>query len=135
MLSALLLLSLTQEPLAPAQRTSIGGHCLWWRTQGYQWLVEHTGVTVPAIAALAGVGDAVPCNLDGGPTDCIGNDLESLMLTSTGHALGLDYSSNPASTMGYLPQGLTRRLIDPQTLEGVISIYPPGKDARTCDGG
>jgi MYXO-CTERM domain-containing protein len=84
--------------------------------------------------------DAPPCDPSAESLDCVANDTQETATHEFGHALGLDESPDPASTMyAYAPLGETsKRNLDTGSQEFVCDVYPKGRPSQDCllpDGG
>jgi hypothetical protein len=65
---------------------------------------------------------------------CIATDVENTMTHEFGHALGLDHTDYPASTMNpQAPLGeTTKRTVDPGSKQFICDVYPKGLEPRDC---
>jgi Matrixin len=62
-------------------------------------------------------------------------DLQSIITHEAGHFLGLAHTLDAAATMRaqYLPGSDDFRTLEPDDIDGICAIYPPGRDAPECD--
>jgi hypothetical protein len=67
---------------------------------------------------------------------CVATDLETVVLTETGRALGLASVPGGDSTLGNtLAPGQLRRTVDSESRAGLCGIYRAGLPTTSCDGG
>ncbi len=98
--------------------------------------ILHTDLELNVPAFVFTVVDAPACVSPNFNPSCVATDLESVIATGTGLALGLGYVSGPASTMGSsLGPGQLRRSIDSVSSAAICSIYPAAQPPTSCDGG
>jgi matrixin len=65
---------------------------------------------------------------------CVANDVQNTLTHELGHALGLDHSPDPASTM-YAQSAIgetSKRILDPGTKQFVCDVYPAGRSSLDC---
>jgi MYXO-CTERM domain-containing protein len=84
--------------------------------------------------------DSPPCDPFSETLDCVANDTQETATHEFGHALGLDESPDPNSTMyGFAAVGETsKRVLDPSSEQFVCDVYPRGRPSQDCllpDGG
>jgi uncharacterized protein (TIGR03382 family) len=84
--------------------------------------------------------DSPPCSPLSESLDCVANDTQETATHEFGHALGLDESPDPSSTMyAYAAIGETsKRVLDPGSRQFVCDVYPKGRASQDCllpDGG
>jgi MYXO-CTERM domain-containing protein len=79
--------------------------------------------------------DAPPCTALGQP-GCVSTDVQNTVTHELGHALGLDHSPDPRSTMfaGAELGETSKRVLDDGSREFVCTAYPAGGPTRDCDG-
>ncbi len=77
-----------------------------------------------------------PRCLDATETGCVRTDVQNTVTHEAGHSLGLDHSPDPAATMYATgPTGeVTKRILAPDDIQGICSIYPRGAATVTCSG-
>lgn len=78
--------------------------------------------------------DSPPCERPDFHPNCVATDVQNTMTHELGHALGLDHTTRPGSTMNpSAPSGETaKRIIDPDTRSFLCDVYPVGSPARDC---
>ncbi|HEY1908516.1 MAG TPA: myxosortase-dependent metalloprotease, MXAN_2677/MXAN_2678 family [Myxococcaceae bacterium] len=99
-----------------------------------------TDVEVNGVSAPLSLVDAPPCTPGNVTPSCVGIDVQNTVTHELGHALGLDHSPDPASTMyATAPIGETsKRILDPASKQFLCDVYPPRLASRDCflpDGG
>ena len=79
--------------------------------------------------------DSPPCTALGEP-ECVATDVQNTVTHELGHALGLDHSPDPSSTMyaGASLGEISKRVLDDGSVEFVCTVYPAGTPTRDCDG-
>ena len=79
--------------------------------------------------------DSPPCDGPDLPT-CVSTDVQNTVTHELGHALGLDHSPDPRSTMyaGAERGETSKRVLDDGSVEFVCTTYPAGGLTRDCDG-
>ena len=79
--------------------------------------------------------DSPPCSGPDLPT-CVSTDVQNTVTHELGHALGLDHSPDPRSTMyaGAERGETSKRILDDGSVEFVCTAYPAGMATRDCDG-
>ena len=79
--------------------------------------------------------DAPPCASVTQP-GCVSTDVQNTVTHELGHALGLDHSPDPRSTMfaGADLGETSKRVLDDGSLEFVCRVYPAGGPTLDCDG-
>ncbi len=77
-----------------------------------------------------------PRCLDATETGFVRTDVQNTVTHEAGHSLGLDHSPDPAATMYATgPTGeVTKRILAPDDIQGICSIYPRGAATVTCSG-
>ena len=66
--------------------------------------------------------------------DIVDMDLPSVVQHESGHFLGLGHAQEPANVMWLsLDTGATRRVLQPDDIQGICATYPPGKLNPECD--
>jgi hypothetical protein len=65
----------------------------------------------------------------------IGDDLLSIATHEAGHFLGLAHSNKKSATMTaeYSSRDVAMRTLDPDDVDGICEIYPPDRDAPSCE--
>jgi hypothetical protein len=98
---------------------TIPGSALALTTVSYD---SNTGEILDADVEVNGTGGNIT---NGRPTD--GADLPSIITHEVGHFLGLDHSPKPSATMfiTYKAASGNLRVLDPDDVAGVCTIYPP----------
>lgn len=88
-----------------------------------------------AAAHLFTTVDSPPCTGPDQPT-CVATDVQNTVTHELGHALGLDHSPDPRSTMfaGADRGETSKRVLDDGSLEFVCAVYPASGPTRDCDG-
>ena len=79
--------------------------------------------------------DSPPCS-SLAQTGCVSTDVQNTVTHELGHALGLDHSPDPRSTMyaGADLGEISKRVLDDGSLEFVCTAYPAGGPTLDCDG-
>jgi MYXO-CTERM domain-containing protein len=103
-------------------------------------VIARTDVEFNAAQAFFTTVDSPACSAEGQSLDCVANDTQETATHEFGHALGLDESPDPTSTMyAYAPLGETsKRVLDPGSQQFVCDVYPQGRGSQDCllpDGG
>jgi hypothetical protein len=66
--------------------------------------------------------------------DAVDMDLRSVVQHESGHFLGLGHAQASANVMWRdLSAGVVRRVLQPDDIQGICTIYPPGKLNPQCD--
>lgn len=80
-------------------------------------------IEVNAVTEPLGVGTPGPSEVD----------LDSLLTHEAGHVLGLGHTLDVGATMGagYSPGSTAQRTPEPDDVDGICSIYPPGRKASS----
>jgi hypothetical protein len=78
--------------------------------------------------------DSPMCNANMQMTSCVASDIQNTLTHELGHAIGLDHTNAPGSTMApTAPVGETsKRVIDDGTKMGFCTIYPKGMPTPSC---
>lgn len=102
--------------------------------------IVDTDVEVNGATAPLSLVDAPPCTAGNITPSCVAIDVQNTVTHELGHALGLDHSPDPASTMyASAPLGETsKRTLDPASKQFLCDVYPPRLASRDCflpDGG
>jgi hypothetical protein len=102
--------------------------------------IVDTDIEVNGASAPLTLVDAPPCTAGNVTPSCVGIDVQNTVTHELGHALGLDHSPDPASTMyASAPLGETsKRVLDPASKQFLCDVYPPSLASRDCslsDGG
>jgi MYXO-CTERM domain-containing protein len=103
-------------------------------------VIARADVEFNAAQAFFTTVDSPPCDPSAEALDCVANDTQETATHEFGHALGLDESPDPSSTMyAYAPVGETsKRTLDPGSRQFVCDVYPQGHSSQDCllpDGG
>jgi uncharacterized protein (TIGR03382 family) len=79
--------------------------------------------------------DSPPCT-GPGQTGCVSIDVQNTVTHELGHALGLDHSPDPRSTMyaGAEIGEISKRVLDDGSAAFVCAAYPAGGPTLDCDG-
>jgi uncharacterized protein (TIGR03382 family) len=107
------------------------------RTDG---VIVDADVEFNAAQAFFTTVDSPPCGAAGESLACVANDTQETATHEFGHALGLDESPDPNSTMySYAAVGETsKRFLDPGSQQFVCDVYPQDRPSQDCllpDGG
>jgi uncharacterized protein (TIGR03382 family) len=102
--------------------------------------VLDTDVEMNGAISYLSIVDSPPCTPGNVVPPCAGNDVQSIVTHELGHAVGLDHSPDPASTMyAVAPLGETsKRVLDLASKQFLCDVYPPALASRDCslpDGG
>jgi uncharacterized membrane protein YgcG len=102
--------------------------------------IVDTDIEVNGDSAPLSLVDAPPCTPGNVTPSCVAIDVQNTVTHEMGHALGLDHSPDPASTMyASAPLGETsKRILDPASKQFLCEVYPPRLASRDCflsDGG
>jgi len=97
-------------------------------------LLLDADVEVNAATSNPSVVDSPPCTGGIITASCVANDVQNTVTHEFGHALGLDHSPDPASTMfASAPLGETsKRILDPASKQFVCDVYARGLASSDC---
>jgi len=97
-------------------------------------VVVDADTEINAVTKLPTVVDFPLCPANGASTSCVANDVQSFETHEFGHFLGLAHSPEPSSTMyALVPYAdLSRRTLDPGSLQFVCDVYPTGRASNDC---
>jgi hypothetical protein len=103
-------------------------------TFGSSGAVLDTDIEINAASANPSVVDSPPCTGGVINSSCVANDVQNTVTHEFGHALGLDHSPDPTSTMfASAPLGETsKRILDPASKQFVCDVYPRGFASNDC---
>lgn len=78
--------------------------------------------------------DAPPCARPNFHQGCVATDVENTLTHELGHALGLDHTTRPGSTMNPTAPGgeTSKRILDQGSQQFVCDTYPQGLPPRDC---
>ena len=96
--------------------------------------VVDTDIEINAASATPSIVDSPPCTGGVINSSCVANDVQNTVTHEFGHALGLDHSPDPTSTMyASAPVGETsKRILDPASKQFVCDVYPRGLASNDC---
>ena len=78
--------------------------------------------------------DGPPCTPPVFNQGCVATDVENTMTHELGHALGLDHTRFPGSTMNATAPGgeTSKRVLDEGSRQFICDTYPPGRPPQDC---
>ena len=97
-------------------------------------VVVDADTEINAVTKFPTLVDSPPCSPGAPSTSCVANDVQSFETHEFGHFLGLAHSPDPSSTMyALVPYAdLSRRTLDPASLQFVCDVYPTGRASNDC---